>query len=197
MSKVWLTSDLHFHHRKIVEYTNRGIETTQELHDQWLVDLWNSQVNKQDTVIQCGDFVFNCRNLDQWQSVVSKLNGRIIHIAGNHDSHEVLRKSGHEWYDLKTKTFEVNGVKRQFVFCHYAMRVWQNSHHGSIHCFGHSHGGMKEQHGKSLDVGLDSSYNYFGKHKFFTLEEIIEIADQKDVEIVDHHTGRIEINEPT
>ena len=137
MSKIWVTSDLHIGHKKICEYTDRKLVVYQDLHDQWLVDLWNSQVSKNDTVIQCGDFVFNCRDFNKWQSVVSQLNGKIIHIAGNHDSHEVLRKSGHEWYDLRTKTFPVGGVKRQFVFCHYAMRVWQNSHHGSIHCFGH------------------------------------------------------------
>lgn len=55
MSKVWLTSDLHFQHRRIVEYTNRGVDTTQEDHDRWLIDLWNSQVNKNDTVYSLGD----------------------------------------------------------------------------------------------------------------------------------------------
>lgn len=190
MSKIWVTSDLHIGHKKICEYTDRKLVVSQDLHDRWVIDLWNSQVSKNDTVIQCGDFVFNCRDFNKWQSVVNQLNGKIIHIAGNHDSHEVLRKSGHEWYDLKTKTFSVGGVKRQFVFCHYAMRVWQNSHHGSIHCFGHSHGGIKEQHGKSLDVGLDSSYNYFGKHKFFSLDEIVELADEQGVATVDHHTER-------
>lgn len=59
-----------------------------------------------------------------------------------------------------------------------------------MHITGNSHGGMKEQHGKSLDIGLDSSYNYFGKHKFFTLDEVVEIADSKEVAIVDHHTER-------
>lgn len=190
MSKIWVTSDLHFNHKVVCEYTDRKLVTTAEEHSEWLIDLWNSQVSKNDVVIECGDFVFNCRKLDVWQSVVNKLNGKIIHIAGNHDSHDVLKASGHEWYDLKTKTFSVNGVKQQFVFCHYSMRVWQNSHHGSIHCFGHSHGNLKEQNGKSLDVGLDSSYNIFGEHKFFTLEEIVELMSQQSVALHDHHTEK-------
>lgn len=187
MSKVWVTSDIHFSHKKIVEYTNRGVFTTQERHDEDVIALWNSQVGRNDTVIQCGDFVFNCRDLDKWCSYTDRLNGRIIHIAGNHDSHELLRKSGREWYDLKTKTFNVNGEKQQFVFCHYAMRVWQNSHHGSIHCFGHSHGGMVGQNGKSIDVGLDSSYNYFGEHRLFSLEDVVEIVKDIPIAVHDHH----------
>lgn len=187
MSKTWLTSDLHFRHQRIVEYTNRGVDTTQEHHDEWLIDLWNRQVGKQDIVYQLGDFVFNCRKLDVWQSVVDKLNGKIVHICGNHDSHEVLKASGHEWYDLKTKSLVVGGKKQQFVFCHYAMRVWQNSNHGSIHCFGHSHGSMREQYGKSIDVGIDSAYNIFGEHKFFTPEGVVELVGNREIAYPDHH----------
>lgn len=190
MSNVFITSDLHFKHKKICEYTNRWKDTTQELHDDWLVDLWNSQVSKNDIVIQTGDFVFNCRKLDVWQSVVNKLNGKIIHIAGNHDSHDVLKASGHEWYDLKSKSFSINGVKQQFVFCHYAMKVWQNSHHGSIHCYGHSHGSMRDDGGRSIDVGLDSAYNILGEHRFFTLNDVVDyMKDRKPVNY-DHHDER-------
>lgn len=190
MSKIWVTSDLHFQHKRVVEYTNRGVFTSQENHDSDLVDLWNSQVGKHDTVVQLGDFVFNCRKLEVWQSVVDRLNGKIIHIAGNHDSHDVLKKSGHEWYDLKAKTFTIEGKKQQFIFCHYPLKVWMNSHHGSIHCFGHSHGSMKEQNGKSIDCGLDSAYNIFGVHKFFTLEDIMQIMSEKEVVFHDHHNDR-------
>lgn len=133
MSKIWFTSDLHFKHRKIVEYTKRGKDTTQEQHDEWLIDLWNSQVSKHDIVYELGDFVFNCRDAKVWQSVVSKLNGRIIHVKGNHDSSDVLKKSGHEWYDLK----RIKIGKQHIVLCHYAMRVWDMYHHGSWQLYGH------------------------------------------------------------
>lgn len=133
MSKVFFTSDLHFGHKKIVEYTNRSVFTTQENHDKDVIALWNSQVGKNDIVYQLGDFVFNCRDIEVWQSVVSKLNGRIIHIKGNHDSSDVLKKSGHEWYDLK----RVKVGKQHIVLCHFALRVWDMYHHGSWHLYGH------------------------------------------------------------
>jgi len=38
------------------------------------------------------------------------------------------------------------------------MRVWNGSHRGSYHLFGHSHGGLPS-HGLSFDVGVDC-HNY-------------------------------------
>ena len=42
----------------------------------------------------------------------------------------------------------------QLVLCHYAMRVWRNSHHGAIHLYGHSHGNLIGD-SQSCDVGVD------------------------------------------
>ena len=50
MMTKFYTSDLHFFHRNIVKFTNRGEVTTQENHDEWLVNLWNSQVKAGDLV---------------------------------------------------------------------------------------------------------------------------------------------------
>lgn len=182
MSKIWFTSDLHFSHKKIVEYTNRGVFTSQEKHDDDIVQLWNSQVSKHDIVYELGDFVFNCRDLAEWQKVVSRLNGRIIHIKGNHDSSKVLRDSGHEWYDLK----RVKVGKQHIVLCHFAMRVWDMYHHGAWHLYGHSHGSLPGV-GRSIDVGLDSAYNVFGEHRFFTMEDLQELIMSKDIVFHDHH----------
>lgn len=133
MSKVFFTSDLHIGHRKIVEYTNRVVDTTQEDHDKWITDLWNRQVGKSDMVYSLGDFVFNCRKIDKFKEVTSKLSGQKILIRGNHCSRNVYNKSGYQWHDLKG--FNIDG--QYVVMCHYAMRVWDKYHHGSWQLFGH------------------------------------------------------------
>ena len=112
MSKVLFTSDLHIGHRKIIEYTNRGADTTQEDHDDWVVDLWNSQVDKNTIVYSLGDFVFNCRKLDKFKSVTDRLNGQKILIRGNHCSREVYQKSGFQWYDLKAPEISYKMVQK-------------------------------------------------------------------------------------
>jgi len=38
---------------------------------------------------------------------------------------------------------------------HYSHRSWNGAHHGVLHAFGHSHGGLPP-HGRSCDVGVDS-----------------------------------------
>jgi calcineurin-like phosphoesterase family protein len=40
------------------------------------------------------------------------------------------------------------------VLFHYAMRVWNRSHRGAWHLFGHSHGQLQPE-GRSCDVGVD------------------------------------------
>jgi calcineurin-like phosphoesterase family protein len=46
--------------------------------------------------------------------------------------------------------------KQDVTLCHYAMRSWADSCHGSYHCFGHSHGRMPEFDNMfAFDVGVD------------------------------------------
>lgn len=185
MQKVLFTSDLHIGHRRIVEYTNRGIETTQETHNEWILDLYNRQVDKNTIVYNLGDFIFNCRKIDVFKKFTDGLNGQKILIRGNHDDRDVYQKSGFQWYDLKG--FSIEG--QYIVMCHYAMRVWDKYHHGSWQLYGHSHGNLPGV-GKQIDVGLDSAYNILGEHRFFTMDDLRQIMSEREVEFHDHHTDR-------
>jgi calcineurin-like phosphoesterase family protein len=49
-------------------------------------------------------------------------------------------------------TVKINHQK--LILDHYAMRVWDQSHHGSWHLYGHSHGKLPDL-GLSTDVGVD------------------------------------------
>lgn len=184
--KVLFTSDLHFTHRSIVQYTNRGVDTTQEDHDEWLIDLWNKQVDKDTIVYNLGDYVFNARKFEKFEAIDKRLNGKKILVRGNHDNRKVFDKSGHEWYDLKG--FNIDG--HHFVMCHFPLAIWDKRHHGAWHLHGHSHGGYVIDHGNILDVGLDSAYNILGEHKFFTLDEIRQYMSERKFVQLDHHDER-------
>ena len=67
---------------------------------------------------------------------------------------------------------------------HYSMQVWNKSHHGSIHLFGHSHGSLKGI-GRSMDVGIDTN-NLYPYH----LDEILYNLKDIDVKIIDHHNNK-------
>lgn len=188
MSKFWWTSDLHFKHRRIVELTNRGQETTAENHEEWLIDLWNSTVDKSDCVIHLGDFCFgkNYEGVD----ILNKLNGHKILIKGNHDNSDAVKKyskvqtvmSVREYYEHKYENQDV-------VMFHFPISAWHKQHRGSWHLHGHCHGSFQGE-GKILDVGLDNSYNLYGQHKFFDFEMIKEFMSNREVKVADHHVYR-------
>ena len=80
MSNTYIISDLHFGHFNIIKYCNRPFKTIEEMNST-LVKNYNSVVNKEDTVYFLGDLCFKSQNKN-WEK---QLNGKMIHIKGNHD----------------------------------------------------------------------------------------------------------------
>jgi len=86
--KRFATSDHHFAHANIIKYCSRPFSDVDEMN-QTLVKNWNSRVNPGDEVFHLGDLCFHGGTQGgnktgyHW---VSQLNGKIIHVAGNHDN---------------------------------------------------------------------------------------------------------------
>lgn len=77
-------SDTHFGHKNILSFepprtTKMRIDGFED-PDEWLIELWNSQVKETDTVLFLGDFAF--KNIQNYTKI---LNGKIYMILGNHD----------------------------------------------------------------------------------------------------------------
>ena len=91
------------------------------------------------------------------REILNRLNGKIFLIRGNHDAaacHKVCADR-FEWIkDYFVASFN-EGIK--IVLFHYALRVWDRSHHGVWHLYGHSHGRLAPIAGTlSLDIGINS-----------------------------------------
>ena len=67
------------------------------------------------------------------------------------------------------------------------MRVWNRHGNGSIHLYGHSHNSIDNNHGKSMDVGIDAIYNITGEYKPINVEDVLSIMDKRSVQKIDHH----------
>jgi calcineurin-like phosphoesterase family protein len=183
------TSDLHFKHNNICAYTDRSKVISQAEHDEWLIDLWNSQVNDWDDVYHLGDFCFSA-DIKRIESIIDQLNGNLHMIVGNHDkayNFEKLKASGKIASTGHYK--EITIVDTKVCLFHFPVAAWHRQHYGSWHLHGHCHGNYQGL-GKSLDVGLDMSYNLFGRHKFFTEEDIAEFMQTREVQVADHHQLR-------
>ena len=182
------TSDLHFGHNRIVEFTNRAVDCgSQSNHTQWLIDLWNTEVSAGDVVYHLGDFSF-FKKYEDVAGVACQLKGNKIFIKGNHDRREHLDQLVKDdlitaWYDYK----EIKLGDTSVVLFHFPIASWHKQGYGSYHLHGHCHGNFKDSHGKMLDVGIDSMYNLYGKYGFVDENQIHEIMKEKELYLADQH----------
>lgn len=208
MENIWITSDTHYNHTNIVSGTSRWEDTarcrkfdTLEEHDEKLIMNINEFVRERDTLYHLGDVAFGGhQNVPKFINSLRVKDIRLV--IGNHDKNILSSK-----YDYKKLFTSIQAYKEfkygyyDFVLCHYAMRVWNKSHRGSIMLYGHSHGSLDEmkpnianpswvgddyfvKNWRTMDVGIDTHPEFRPYH----IDEIIDIMKDRPVEFeVDHH----------
>lgn len=147
---IYLTSDLHFGHYNIIKYCNRPFLSVEDM-DNEMIKRWNSKVSPNDIVYVVGDFAISKSPSYYFQ----KLNGKKHLIKGNHDGKKTLSLPWNSISDL----LEIKYNNKTIVCCHYAMRVWNKKHYGTLHAYGHSHNTLPAWEG-ALDVGVDA-HNFY------------------------------------
>jgi calcineurin-like phosphoesterase family protein len=163
---TYFTSDTHLQHANIIKYCNRPFKNVDEM-DETIITNWNSIVKHDDLVYHLGDIGFG-----DIKNVLRRLNGKIVLIRGSHDKSALAVP---ERFESTSSLLEIKIDRQYITLCHYAMRSWPRSFHGSWHLFGHSHGRLPPL-GKSFDVGVDN-HNFYPwsldeiKEKINSLEE--------------------------
>ena len=89
MSKIFLTSDTHYGHSKIIEYCKRPFSSVEEMNET-LIANWNAVVKPQDHVYHLGDVTMlrgSVHGKEAFQTIqlCQRLNGHKRLILGNHD----------------------------------------------------------------------------------------------------------------
>jgi calcineurin-like phosphoesterase family protein len=173
---IWFTADTHAWHGNIIRYCNRPWETAQEMTEALARNI-NSVVRPNDVLYHLGDFAWGNK---MWiEGFRSMINCHQIHlILGNHDK---LIRDDKVLQRLFSKTSVIQELHRpscsKIVMCHYAMRVWNASFHGSWHLYGHSHGTLPDNvvqvddgyKRNAFDVGVDC-WDY----KPISLDQVID-----------------------
>lgn len=186
---IFFISDTHFSHTNVIKYSKRPFVHAAEMNNA-LMKNWNKVVKPGDTVYHLGDFAFEKQT--DVRARCAFLNGQKHLILGNHDKEIVKHRNKLLECGAFASIQEYKEIKyedRKFVLFHYGMRVWNKSHHGSIHLYGHSHGSLPP-HGLSVDVGVDSK-EITSEYRPVSIEEIVSYMNKKEIAIVDHH-GAIE-----
>ncbi len=76
--KVFIITDTHFHHSRIIEFSNRPVDFSDRI-----IKNWNSVILPQDTVINLGDVSWGGK--EKLLAVTNQLVGTKILVRGNHD----------------------------------------------------------------------------------------------------------------
>jgi len=106
MAQLYHYSDPHFSHLNIA--IKRGFQTVEE-HDEYIIQQWNSTVNKNDKIFLHGDITME---KDKY-SILKRLKGQIVVIGGNHD------KPGHAKEMLKYVSGFAGAIKyKGFILTH-------------------------------------------------------------------------------
>lgn len=156
---TWITSDLHFGHANIMKFCPQSrarFNNDVNYMNEAMVIEWNSLVQPEDTVYILGDVAF----LPAAKAVqyMKRCNGNKILVRGNHDrkllNDPVFRSCFESVHDYLDITY--NGHK--IVMSHYPFLEWDQMHRGSLHFYGHLHGGVTNQEKyRCMDVGMDST----------------------------------------
>lgn len=183
MKNFWFQSDSHWEHAKIIQYVNRPFSSVEEMNEK-LIENWNKVVQQYDEVYMLGDVAF-CK-YDQIIKIMKRLNGIKHLLLGNHDHHIVNHKKEFEdekIFNTMDDYKEVSINKQKIIMSHYPFRSWNGMHHKnpSWMLHGHCHNSM-EPLGKSVDVGVDSTY-ITGKAEYrpFHFDEIKRFMDKQPI----------------
>jgi calcineurin-like phosphoesterase family protein len=208
MSKIYITSDTHYGHKNIVRGTSEWTDKSRcrpfdsiEEHNAVLVENINRTVGENDILYHLGDWSFG--GADNIRLFRSKLRCKTIHlILGNHDHHIERNTNGSQYYFSSVQHYKETVINKQrIVMSHFAMRVWNKSHHGSYMLYGHSHGTLDDKkpifpqptwigdefyikNSRSMDVGVDCHPEF----RPFSIDEIHDILRNREVTLnIDHH----------
>jgi len=191
--KVFITSDLHIGHKNILKHQPNRIEfmglkdyNDIEGHDNYIFNLFDTTVKKNDEVFILGDLAL--LPIEEARKVILKLKrkGANIHlVVGNHDKTNIRLGT---LFNSMTPLKEYKFKKTQFPFldgtfrcvmCHYPLVTWADKTHGSVCLHGHTHNNSPWENtgcDLRLNVGIDTD---FAQGKLITLEQVYDWYNKK------------------
>ena len=157
MSKIWITSDLHFGHANILKFNpeTRKYRDVEHMNVS-MIQEWNLSVSEEDLVYILGDVAF-C-NANRATAIMRQLRGRKILIVGNHDSKLVQHRQFAECFEEIHQYHTINHAGQRICMFHYPIHEWDQCHRGAVQFHGHVHGkttGLERY--RVRDAGMDAT----------------------------------------
>lgn len=110
-------SDCHFYHRSLLtSMDKRPFDSIEEMNE-FMIEQWNSRVNKNDDVIILGDLSWG--NAQQTMDLLKRLKGHKYLIRGNHDLYLKDKDFDQSLFGWIKDYAELRDNKRKVVLSHY------------------------------------------------------------------------------
>lgn len=156
---TFVTSDTHFLHNKPFVYEKRGFNSVDEM-DEEIIRRWNETVSEDDIVYHLGDVFFG-KDLEAAGNILTRLNGIIRVIRGNHDTDNKVDYMLNSIPNIESVNYSdwVRVGKDTVILCHYPVFTGQPGLGRSVYnFFGHTHQitNFLEGFPLSYHVGMDS-----------------------------------------
>lgn len=187
MTDLYFTSDTHFSHKNVIQYSNRPFNSVEEM-DETLIQNWNAVVKPSSTIWHLGDFCLGQQS--KILEILQRLNGHKHLILGNHDKRIVSNPQEFMGVGLfeSVQYYKELDLKPLTILFHYSARTWNKAHYGTHYLYGHSHGSSRPW-GKSVDVGVDATA-ISPEYRPYHLCEIRNYLKNKGFVKMDHHQER-------
>lgn len=119
-------------HANIIEYCNRPFSNANEMNEE-MIKRWNSIIKKGDKVWHLGDFILGKK--DVAAEIISRLNGNIYLIKGNHDHMK------NQWYrDAGVKeVYDHPIIIKDFIVLSHAPQPFICGNNNLSFIYGHVH----------------------------------------------------------
>ena len=138
--------------------------------DRVILGYWKELLQKGDRLYFCGDLALHKRVVVLALDSIPK-GVQVYFVFGNHDYRFRRIIDVHPRVVWSGDLREVKIDEQRIMLCHWAMRSWAASHHGSWQLHGHSHN-MLHPWERQLDVGVDSAKALVGEYRPLTFEEV-------------------------
>ena len=166
MGRIFVISDLHFSHKNMA--LKRGFNSIEE-HDNYIIERWNSVVNKKDTVWILGDITMEKSGP---YHLLDKLKGFKKVVLGNHDEPQhVTALLKH--VNKVCSCFEVRG--KGVMLTHIPIHPQELQYRFRKNIHGHLH---ENKVMKTIEQEIDSKVNDLMFETFTT-----EVEDERYVNV--------------
>lgn len=162
-----------------------------EIMNEALIGEINRTVPKDAKLIHVGDWSINPKDPKDYAYYAErcarfrqKINcGWVGILWGNHDIPDQIHHL-FQWSGFIAKV-ELQKLETCLVLSHYYQAVWDMSHRGGLHVYGHSHSEIEHYAElampgrRAMDVGVDNAAKILGQYRPFKLQEVINLLKEK------------------